>query len=310
MTNLKPIDKKTCSIALGLSKKILNFDFLISLYFMKNIMYKTKILTEKLEATELNIIDALILITHAIDSLVEMRDDNKSIDNLIECGIIFAKKLNIDPDADFNRHHRRRLQPKKIDENSDTQCTFNLKTFYKMEFKEVFNTLITLLSEHLKNNILIVEPLIHILKVPREKNSCSTDNLEKAMKIFPPGCDEFKINDFDGVLTELDVLHHQCTSKNIFKLIDMLKVSEELKHILPTSNKVCRLIFTAPVSTASNERAFSKLKIVKNYLRSTMKEDPLQNLMLLNCNKDFTDSIDIDQITKHWGLIKERQIIV
>lgn len=90
----------------------------------------------------------------------------------------------------------------------------------------------------------------------------------------------------------------------------MLKVSEELKHILPTSNKICRLIFTAPVSTASNERAFSKLKIVKNYLRSTMREDRLQNLMLLSCNKDFTDSIDIDQIMKHWGLLKERRIIV
>jgi len=134
MTNLKPVDKKTSSIALGLSKKILNFDFLICLSFMKNIMYKTKILTEKLEAIELNIIDALTLTTHAIDSLVEMRDDNKSIDNLIESGIIFAKKLNIDPDADFNRHHRRRLQPKKIDKNSDTQYTLNLKTFYKMEF--------------------------------------------------------------------------------------------------------------------------------------------------------------------------------
>jgi len=44
---------------------------------MKNIMYNTKILTEKLEDIELNIIDALTLITHAIDSLVEMRDDNK-----------------------------------------------------------------------------------------------------------------------------------------------------------------------------------------------------------------------------------------
>lgn len=95
---------------------------------------------------------------------------------------------------------------------------------------------------------------------------------------------------------------NQYTSKNIFKLIDMLKVLEELKHILPTSNKICRLIVTALVSTASsNERAFSK---------STMREDRLQNLILLSCNKNFTDSIDIDQIMKHWGLLKERRIIV
>jgi len=40
--------------ALGLSKKILSFDFVICLLFMKNVMYNTKIFTENLEAKELN----------------------------------------------------------------------------------------------------------------------------------------------------------------------------------------------------------------------------------------------------------------
>lgn len=88
---------------------------------MKTIMtYKTKILTENLEATELNIVDALILLKHAIDGLTKMRDDNKSMDDLIESAIIFAKKLNINPEEDFNRHHRRRLKPRKIDSNAST----------------------------------------------------------------------------------------------------------------------------------------------------------------------------------------------
>lgn len=121
----------------------------------------------------------LILLMHAVDSLTKMKDDNKSIDNLIESGIIFANNLNINPDANFNEHHKIIFQPKKIDQNSVTQCLLNLKTLYKMEFKEVFNTSITLLSEHLKNNIFIVEPLMNIFKVPWEKNSNSRNNLKK-----------------------------------------------------------------------------------------------------------------------------------
>jgi len=105
--------------------------------------------------------------------------------------------------------------------------------------------------------MLTIEPLVNIFKVPWE-NNCSLDDLKKLMTIFPPGCNESKISDFDGVLAELDILHHQCKNKNISKLIEIYKVSEELKHILPTGNKICRLIFTAPVSTASNERTFSK----------------------------------------------------
>jgi hypothetical protein len=70
------------------------------------------------------------------------------------------------------------------------------------------------------------------------------------------------------------------------------------------------LIFTVPVSTASNERTFSKLKIVKNGLRSTMGADWLQNLILLNCNKDLTDEIDIHLLVKHWAPLRERQLIL
>jgi len=43
---------------------------------MKNVMYKTKIFSENLEATELNIIDALMLPTHTIDILTRMRENN------------------------------------------------------------------------------------------------------------------------------------------------------------------------------------------------------------------------------------------
>jgi len=56
---------------------------------MKNVMYKTKILTENLEATELNIIEALMLLTRTVDSLTRMKDNNMSVNNLIESAIIF-----------------------------------------------------------------------------------------------------------------------------------------------------------------------------------------------------------------------------
>jgi hypothetical protein len=60
-------------------------------------------------------------------------------------------------------------------------------------------------------------------------------------------------------------------------LLEILKTSEFFKHILPNVNMILRLVFTAPISTASNERAFSKLKMVNNYLRSTTSADRLQN---------------------------------
>jgi len=91
-----------------------------------------------------------MLLTHTIDNLTRMSDNNMALHNLIKSAIIFAKKLNTNLE-DFKRHHRRRLKPKKIYSNASTQCTINIKAFYRMEFKKVFDTLINLSSE--KKNV-------------------------------------------------------------------------------------------------------------------------------------------------------------
>jgi len=103
-----------------------------------------------LEDTELNIVDALMLIDYSITSINEMNSDDTSINNLVSSAIQFSEQLGIDAVSDYNHHHRRRLVPKKIDKNPNTQCSIDLPTFYRVEFKKVLNTLLILLNEHLK----------------------------------------------------------------------------------------------------------------------------------------------------------------
>ena len=50
------------------------------------------------------------------------------------------------------------------------------------------------------------------------------------------------------------------------------------------------------MTSASSERSFSKLKLVKTLIRSTMGQERLQNLMTLACKKDITDRIVQDHI--------------
>lgn len=108
----------------------------------------------------------------------------------------------------------------------------------------------------------------------------AAEDFKKIINIFPPRCSVSNIKDFYAVYSECLVLVHRC--KDAKNVLDILNVSEMYKHILPNMNKILRLMFTAPVSIASNERVFSKLKLIKIFLRSTMNADRLQNLMLLN----------------------------
>lgn len=61
-----------------------------------------------------------------------------------------------------------------------------------------------------------------------------------------------------------------------------------LKDIFPNIYEALSIALTLPVSSASPERSFSKLKLIKTRLRSTMGEERLESLMMMSCEKDIT----------------------
>lgn len=76
------------------------------------------------------------------------------------------------------------------------------------------------------------------------------------------------------------------------------------------ANVICKLALTAPVTTASNERAFSKIKIMKNHLRSNMAGEILNSFMLLSTEKDLTDCLILCDIVGKWSVLKQRRIFL
>lgn len=299
-------DGKTKLGAHGLSKKLLTFDFIVALMFMKNIMYKLKNLTEKLEAEELNIIDATILIDSAIQSLESINCDSDGTDQLIGSAIAFAKTFDVDAVADFNRHHRKRMPSKRLDSHCSTQADFTLHSFYRKEFKMILNMLITLSRDNLGACINTVKPLFNILYPPMKREACTVEHVESAIRLFPPDGDIACVTDVLAAQAELEILSDQC--KNTVSLTGVMEKSETLKGIIPVANRICRLAFTAPVTVASNERVFSKLKFVKTYLRSTMTDSRLDSLLILFSEKDIVDKIDVNKLISRWALLKQRRV--
>lgn len=54
-----------------------------------------------------------MLTESCIKSLKEINEDESQINNIITSAEMFAKKLDVDSNADFNRFHRQRNLPKK-----------------------------------------------------------------------------------------------------------------------------------------------------------------------------------------------------
>ena len=126
-------DVKTKTQALGLKKKMLSLDFVVALMFMKNIAYSLMV---QLQSVELNILDATGLVHGTLSILQKLRDDDKMIDDQVEASVIFARNIEIDAEADFNRHHRPRKAPRRVDEQAETatETSFHFELTTEINF--------------------------------------------------------------------------------------------------------------------------------------------------------------------------------
>ena len=71
-----------------------------------------------------------------------------------------------------------------------------------------------------------------------------------------------------------------------------------------------QIFLMLPVTVASNERSFSKLKIIKNYLRSSMGQERLTNLAILSIEHEMTDSLDFEDIISDFANAKCRRVYI
>lgn len=74
---------------------------------------------------------------------------------------------------------------------------------------------------------------------------------------------------------------------------DALSALQHCKDgMLPNIKTLFHILAILPVSTAENERSFSTLKRLKNYLRNSTSENRLNGLTLLHLYRDMTPTVE------------------
>ena len=101
-------------------------------------MYKTKRMTEILQKEDLNIIDAIAIMESTIKCLESVNNDVDTMNAEIQAAVVFAERLGVDAQSDFQRHHCHRKPRGRIDENPSNAVSLKLESFYRKEFKTVF----------------------------------------------------------------------------------------------------------------------------------------------------------------------------
>ena len=106
ISNDGSVDAKGKAAATGLLAKVLRVDFVVSLMFMRIILWKTKVLTESLQKEDLNIVDALEALNGTVKSLQDIRKDDEGIANQIQASadVLSGKDVDAAKEAEKRKH--------------------------------------------------------------------------------------------------------------------------------------------------------------------------------------------------------------
>ena len=74
------------------------------------------------------------------------------------------------------------------------------------------------------------------------------------------------------------------------------KLSSAKQLLMAQISILLHLILVMPATNAVSERSFSALRRVKTYLRSTVTEKRLNNVMILHVHKDYTDELSLVEV--------------
>ena len=106
------------------------------------------------------------------------------MDAFTEAGICYTKKMGGDAHAQYEGKHRVRYQPARIDGQPLTAAKLDIYQFYRKEFHEVLNVLITKLGDNLVICVHAVEPFAKILQSPLQQPNL--EDIFEMAKLFPP----------------------------------------------------------------------------------------------------------------------------
>lgn len=114
---------------------------------------------------------------------------------------------------------------------------------------------------------------------------------------------------YNEILSYREIFPDASLSNNPLHILQKI-VDVDLIPCFPNFTIALRIFLTLPVSVASGERSFSKLKIIKNYLRSTMSQKRLSSLALISIEHEISENIDLSEMINEFASLKTRRVIL
>ena len=203
-----------------------------------------------------------------------------------------------------NRYfHAEGEHQKRIDEaNSTTHFDATPEDMYHRYYFEILDKLIGEIERRFESSSFTFYAKVeNVLENAAIGKSISTGDVREIVEHFKEDLVE------SDLLTELKMV------KNIYceKSFAYKEFKEKIilyKSIFPQTSRLLQLLLVMPATSATAERSFSSLRHVKTYLRTTMKQERLNHLMMIYIHQDR--KIDTEEAMNEFILFNSERMRV
>ena len=246
-----------------------------------------------------DIVNALTLVTTTKKLIQELRDDGW--ESLLDKVVSFCGKYNILV-PDMNATYRDIIQsrPKKDD--------VTVEHYYRVD---VFIVAIDSQLQELNNRFS--EPVSQLLRLSATldpRKSFNSDDICKLVTKYYP----LDFTEQDKIELKLELQHYELDNdlklKNVTTLSKLCEGLQETEksETYPLIDRLIRLILTLRVSTPTSKRAFSKMKLVKTRLRSTMSDEFLKSSVILGVERHIVRTVCTNNIIDDFYSKTQRRV--
>lgn len=284
--------------------RLIDLKFLCLLNIWNKILKHIDKTNKSLQTKDITIDMASKMLNGLYNSIQEIRDNN--FEDLLKNAKNTAIEMELSPEfLEKRRHKIKRMDGEEAIDDGATSIHAKIKNDFYMAVDSILSSLkwrfkrMTILSNDFE------------FLCGSKLSSMDFDEIKKWTNDLAIKYDK-DLNGFE-FCSEMECFKHQAsalmTNFKVAAPIDLLIFihKQNLQDIYPNIEIALRIFLTIPVTTASCERSFSKLKLIKNYLRSTIGQERLTSMAILSIEHEFARQISYDEIIDEFSSLKARK---
>ncbi|XP_078679480.1 zinc finger MYM-type protein 1-like [Branchiostoma floridae x Branchiostoma belcheri] len=289
----------------GVLTALEKFNTLFALRLSHRLFSAAEEVSKSLQRKDLSVQEAVTCV-NTLKSFYRRQRTDASFDAFYDSAEEAARELNIGEPA-LPRYRR---QPRRLDDGSQPHRHDSPKDFYRHIYLQACDLLVGELTDRFDQDFLKPVLAMENVLLSAANGDDFSDAMDEVMtSVFGKDLDRAKLRRHLSVLPDvIEQALPEVKKVTSIRTICSAMVTSSHRTTFSQTHKLLRLYLTIPITSATSERAFSSLKRLLTYLRSSMTEQRLNNCMLLHVHKDVVDTMDLRAIAADFVSLNEERM--